>query len=180
METNTGWFASYFYAWIMRFILFIWTSFLFRWPRMIRFRDALGIPCKQFVMKVKLTPDEVKRRLAEAVEPFSFFRNPFTLNVEAYEGQWLTADRFELYRTVGKNGWYVYGEISPYPQELTLIKVTLKTPLLGPLMLVYFLLNPILLGILTSPIPSGRAMNLIDFVAFIPITLFFCCPPVSF
>jgi hypothetical protein len=147
---------------------------------MIRYRDALGIPFKQFVMHVKLIPDEVKRRLTEAVEPFSFFRNPFTLNVEAYEGQWLTADRFELYRTVGKNAWYVYGEISPYPQETTLIKVTLKTSLLGPLLLVYFLLNPIMLGILTSPIPSGRAMNLIDMLAFIPITLIFCGLPVSF
>lgn len=148
---------------------------------MIRYRAALYIPFKQFVMHVKLTPAEVKRRLTEAVEPFSFFRNPITLNVDAYEGQWLTADRFELYRPVGKNAWYIYGEIPPYPQETTLIKVTLKTSLLWPLLLVYFLLNPILLGILTSPISSSRRpKNLIDMLAFILFTLFFCGLSLSF
>jgi hypothetical protein len=178
METSSNWFGIYWAAWLVALMVFFWGSLWYLSSGRRRDKDPLGISPRQFAMHAKLSPDEVKRRLSGAVEPVVFLR--FSLNSEAYEGQWLAADRFELHRLIGRNAWYVYVEIFPYLQDTTLMKVTLKTSLLGLVPLVLFFLNPILLGILASAIPMGREINVIDLGPLILMPLIFCGIPGSF
>jgi hypothetical protein len=162
METSNNWYGIYWIAWLIALPIFMGIGIWYASPGTRRDKAGLSISLKQFVMQVKLTPDEVQRRLTGAVEPFKLFR--ISYKNEAYEGQWLTADRFELRRLSRRNAWYVYLEIFPYLQNTTLVKVTLRTPTIGLVPLVLFCLNPILIGILVNT----------------PVIFVFFCIPVLF
>src|SRR5262245_1673380 len=99
METGDIWYGMYCVVWIIAMLGFTGLRLWYRRPTTRRDQAGLSLSFKAFSMHVKLTPEEVKRRLTEAVEPFTFLRTSLEYK-GGYEGQWLRADRFELHRLV--------------------------------------------------------------------------------
>jgi len=181
METMTNWFGTFWVLWALAVIILPWLSVWYMVSGRSRSKNIFSISFKQFVIHSSLTPAEIKDRLSGAIEPFTLFRNPFSLNSETYEGQWLVGDCFEIHRLISKNVWYVHGEIFPYPQNTTLIKVTLTTPIVWLLVpLLFFFCNPIMLGIVGGVIPAWREITQLDLSILLPLALSFCSVPGTF
>ena len=148
MEIDVSWFAICWIAGVIAVPVLMGIGLWYASPGTRRDKAGLSLCFKQFTLPVQLTPEEVQGRLNEVVQPFKLLRMSY--EKEAYEGQWVTADRFELRRLAPRNYWYVYLDIFPYLQNTTLVQVTLRTPTIALFPPALFCLGPILVGILVN------------------------------
>jgi hypothetical protein len=145
---GNNWFTTYVIIWVVALWLAGVSTFLLKRISSTS-KYWLSLSIDRFTLNVKLTPPQVRRRLAATI-------NPFTRESSApYTEQWVTTDAFDIDRFANSRLLYTHGEIWSHP-EGALISVTLRTPGLILALLALFVLNPLSIS---SPIFLAIALG---------------------
>lgn len=143
---DNNWFTTYVIVWFMALWLSLGSASLVKRAGSTS-KYGLSVTIDRFTLTVKLTPAEVRRRLAATINPFT------SANSAPYSEQWITSDSFMIDRFAKSRLLYTHGEIWPHP-EGALINVTLRTSALVLVLLPFLVVNPLAISSLVFLILS--------------------------